>query len=196
MRLAYEKFLNDPSRSHYYHVRRLLLASRSGRPRLEDLRVVSDAAVARCYRKLQRGCEELMPAWMLSPRVHYLAAVAAAGLGNDELWQLEHFQMQQCLSGLLATGTGFLENPYHCLYPTDMQDILVAVGREARAQHSVEGPQGRLDLVTCTNGVEIWFQPPELAITSPASTAPWPSQDAPGPSKLNTPSGLSGLSGW
>src|SRR5262245_23670170 len=99
---------------------------------------------------------------VFSPRVHYLAAEAAEALGHTADVELERSLFVLMLQGLLATGEGTSASPYIVCHPTDEYDILAALDLESAGQSLAEH-EGRLcDVLTCTNGREVWFDVTDL----------------------------------
>jgi hypothetical protein len=99
---------------------------------------------------------------VLSPRVHFLAAEAAALLGDAANVELERSLFVLTLQGLLATGDGSRGNPFVVCHATDEYDVVETQGHQAAGQALVEY-EGRLhDVITCSNGRELWFDVTEL----------------------------------
>jgi len=94
---------------------------------------------------------------VLSPRIHFLAAEAAAAIGRADDVELERSLFVLTLQGLLSTGDGTKANPYVVCHASDEHDVLAALGNEAAGQSLVE-QDGRLcDVLVCSDGREVWF---------------------------------------
>ena len=91
---------------------------------------------------------------------------------DEEGVELEQFQFDACLSGLLASGDGSKDTPYRVTYTSDVGDLLSALGKTSLAQHLVQRPDGCFDLVSCADGVELWFARPELDAVHDAAVTP------------------------
>lgn len=101
---------------------------------------------------------------VLSPRIHFLAAEAAAALGRADDEELERSLFVLTLQGLLATGDGTRANPYFVCQASDEHDLLAALGHEAAGQSLVEH-EGRLcDVLVCCDGREVWFDVTDLLV--------------------------------
>ena len=112
--------------------------------------------------------DALPPSKVLSPRVHQLAAEAAEAAGDVAGGEVERFLFVLCLQGLLATGDGSAAEPYLVCHATDEYDLLEALELEPAGQALVED-NGRLcDVLTCSNGREVWFD--VTAVMRPAGT--------------------------
>jgi hypothetical protein len=158
-----QAFLEAPSAHAYRRVREALLdevaaSDASESPSLTTLIELAELAAAGEFEDLLARVEELSPAWALSPRVHYLAAIAAVELGEEGTAELEQFIFQTCLEGILATGHGTAEAPYLITYVSDEYDVVAALGLEPRSQALVEQPACLCDVVQCADGEEVWFE--------------------------------------
>jgi hypothetical protein len=110
----------------------------------------------RC-RELTQRLATLPPSKVLSPRFHYLAAEAAAGLGQHDDVELERWLFVLTLRGLLATGDGTPANPYLVCHASDANDILAAQGLVPACQFLTEHAGRTCDVIRCTDGREVWF---------------------------------------
>lgn len=106
---------------------------------------------------------------VLAPRVHYLAAEAAAARRDVATVELERSLFVLTLQGLLATGDGTRDNPYTVCHATDEYDVLAALGREPAGQTLVESEGRLLDVLTCDDGREVWFDVTAM-LTRPTPT--------------------------
>ncbi|HZN34289.1 MAG TPA: hypothetical protein VFB80_10735 [Pirellulaceae bacterium] len=108
--------------------------------------------------------DTLPPSKVLSPRVHYLAAEAAALLGDSQTVELERSLFVLTLQGLLATGDGSRGNPYVVCHSTDEYDVLESLGHEPAGQKLVEH-EGRLhDVLLCSDGRKVWFDITDILV--------------------------------
>jgi hypothetical protein len=164
MQRQFTQFVESPSRENYLAVRRAVLRLTplpiEAMQLAELLRLLDDGS----YQEVADRIELLPPSKALSPRVHFLAAEAADGLGDTAASELERFLFVLCLKGLLATGDGTQAAPYSVCHASDEYDLLEVCGHELAAQTLVEH-EGRLcDMVTCTDGRRIWFDVTALLI--------------------------------
>jgi hypothetical protein len=158
-----QTFLETPTARTYRQVREALLEEVAATCSAETLSAsvlveLTELAAADQFQAVLERIDELQPAWALSPRVHYLAAVAADELGDAESAELERFVFQSCLDGILATGEGTPQSPYLITYPSDVYDVLLALGVEARSQKLVEQRGLLCEGVRCTDDEEVWFE--------------------------------------
>jgi hypothetical protein len=110
--------------------------------------------------------DALPPAKVLSPRVHCLAAEAAAALGDEEDLELERALYVITLQGLLATGSGTPADPYVVCQATDEYDVAMALGHEPASQSLVEHESRLCDVLVCADGRELWFDVTEQLVPS------------------------------
>ena len=151
-------FLETPTAGNYRVIRELLLDEWSEPCSTVALVELAELASTGQFEALLEQTEALQPAWALSPRVHYFAAVAAEELGDRELAELEKFTLQACLEGILATGDGSERAPYLITYLSDEHDVLAALGLEPRSQSLVARSDLWCDVVKCVDGEQVWFE--------------------------------------
>lgn len=150
-------FVEQPSKRNFLAVRAAVL-------RATPLPIAA-IALAEVERLLDEGAaaevldriDALPSAKVLSPRVHLLAAEAADLLGDAERSELERFLFVLVLRGILATGDGTAANPYAVCQPTDGHDIAEALGLEPASQTLVESHGKLCDVLTCSDGRELWL---------------------------------------
>jgi hypothetical protein len=157
MQRQFTRFVDTPSRENYLAVRTAVLR-RTLLPiettQLADLVRLLDAGE---FQEVLDRVELLPASKVLSPRVHFLAAEAADGLGDGETCELERFLFVLCLQGLLATGDGTAAAPYSVCHASDELDLLEVGGHEYAAQALVEHEGKLCDVVTCADGRRVWF---------------------------------------
>ena len=161
-------FVDEPSRRTYLAVRSAVLAASPLPLAATDLAELERMLSAGEARQVLDRLDALPPSKVLSPRVHQLAAEAAEAVGDVAGGEVERFLFVLCLQGLLATGDGSAAEPYLVCHATDEYDLLEALELEPAGQALVED-NGRLcDVLTCSNGREVWFD--VTAVMRPAGT--------------------------
>lgn len=130
-----ESFLESPTARNYRRVREAL-ADEATESAADDLNHLAAALAAGDPAAALAAFDRMQPAWSLSPRAHFYAALAAEKLYDEETAELERFVFQACLEGILATGDGTAESPYLITYLSDEYDVLTALGLEPRSQSS------------------------------------------------------------
>ena len=168
----FEAFLIEPTRAAYERVRDALLADAAFRVEPLDLLEAESLCASGDFAVARDRLVGLLYDWALSPRVHFLAAWAAAELADDEDAAVERFAGSACLAGLLATGDGSFACPYLVTYATDEYDLLATLGREARSTQLIDCDSGRFDLLHRTDGSELGFDVTCLFRQTPAAHRP------------------------
>ncbi len=158
MQAALQSFLEAPTAGNYRRVREVLHDELSSSPAAAELAEIAAHSNAGDHASVLERMDDLMPAWSLSPRLHFYAALAAERLGDVETAELERFVFQACLEGMLATGEGTAESPYSITYLSDEYDLLTALGLEPRSQTMLDRAGLLCDVVKCLDGEEIWFE--------------------------------------
>jgi hypothetical protein len=151
------QFVESPTRETYLAVREAALAETPLPIAATDLATLANLLEAEAYDEVLARIDALPASKVLSPRIHYLAAEAAESLGDVETVELERFLFVVCLRGLLATGDGTRHAPYSVCHATDEHDLLETNGLAPAGQQFVEHAGSLCDVVTCTDGREVWF---------------------------------------
>lgn len=155
-------FVEQPSRKTFLAARDAVLRE-SPLPLIAAEIVVLDRMLDQeQYQDMLDRLDTLPPAKVLSPRVHFLAAEAADALGHTTDREMERCLFVVTLKGLLATGDGTSANPYLVCNSSDEHDILEALGCEASRQSIVENAGRMCEVVSCSDGREVWFDVTEV----------------------------------
>jgi len=157
-------FVEQPCRATYLAARDAVLAASPLPLRSADIADLDQLLDEDEHERLLDRLDTLPPSKVLSPRIHFLAAEAAAALGNSADIELERSLFVLTLQGLLATGDGTAGNPYVVCHASDEYDVLTALGREAAAQSLVESDGRLCDVLRCSDGREVWFDVTDLLL--------------------------------
>lgn len=169
MQRQFTRFVESPSRDNYLAVRKAVMRTTPLPIEATQLAELVRLLDADEFQEVLDRIELLPATKVLSPRVHFLAAEAADGLGDGETCELERFLFVLVLQGLLATGDGSAAAPYSVCHATDELDLLEVSGHEYATQSMVEH-EGRLcDVVTCADGRLIWFDVTAIFALPPPS---------------------------
>lgn len=162
-----ELYFAEPSGDAYLDLRRDVAAMDDYARLDERLASLAERLHAGHYEAVCETSEQMMPLWMLSPRVHEYAALAAGELGNWEDAQLSQFMAVSCLEGILATGDGSPQRPYWVTYPGDTQAVVAALGLIRQSQRLTPRGGRFCDVITCDDGTRVWFDVTELVGSTP-----------------------------
>src|SRR5262245_6100057 len=127
-------FFENPSGETFVRLRNDVLADPSYDFNSTDLDELTDLLAAEEYDAVPDALPGLMPGWLLSPRVHLLAALAAEKSGNAANAELERNVVRACLRGLLQSGDGTPQRPYLITHITDEYDLLEHFGKRPTEQ--------------------------------------------------------------
>jgi hypothetical protein len=153
----FSDFLADPTGATFLRLRERLLDSpgydfHSGA--LDELEELINGGQ---YDAVPDKISELMPGWLLSPRVHQLAGHAAQETGDPARAAREGYLAKACLRGLLQSGDGSRARPYRVTHVADEYDVLDYLAKEVAEQRVVEGDGGAFDVIGCADGSQLWF---------------------------------------
>jgi len=157
MQRRFTQFVESPTRENYLAVRDAVLRRTPLPIQAADLAELMRLLDAEAHREVLERMELLPASKVLSPRVHFLTAEAAEALGDAATGEVERFLFVLCLQGLLATGDGSETAPYAVCHASDEHDLLEVLGCEIAAQALVERDGRLLDVATCSDGRQVWF---------------------------------------
>ena len=89
--------------------------------------------------------------------MHFFAAEAAAGAGDDDRAELERFLFVVCLKGILSTGDGSAEHPYVICHQSDELDVLEALEKLSVRQTLVQQDNWTCDIIDCQDEKQVYF---------------------------------------
>jgi hypothetical protein len=171
MQRRFTQFVESPTRENYLAVRDAVLRRTPLPIQAADLAELMRLLDAQAHEEVLARVELLPASKVLSPRVHFVTAEAAEALGDAETGELARMLFVLSLQGLLATGDGTETTPYAICHASDEHDLLEILGREFASQALVERDGRLLDVVTCADGRQVWFdatalfQRPKLSAT-------------------------------
>ena len=157
MQPQFAAFVRQPCKTTFLAVRERVLRRCPLPLTTADLSALQRLLEEGHFREVQERLATLPPSKVLSPRFHYLAAEAAAGLGQHEEVELERWLFVLTLRGLLATGDGTSAQPYLICHASDASDVLAAQGLVPAGQCLLEHDGRVCDVIRCTDGREVWF---------------------------------------
>jgi len=154
---AFTGFLAAPSVTSFLRLRDEVLAQPEFEFASDRLEEVLELVEAGQFAAVADKVAELMPDWLLSPRLHLIAARAAEQLGDADRAQFEHDVARACLQGLRDSGVGSRASPYQVTHISDEYDLLTMLGKEFASQRQTSGTDGTFDVITCQDDSEVWF---------------------------------------
>jgi hypothetical protein len=150
-------FLAKPSGETFLRLREVVIGSPDYEFHSDGADQVQGLFAAEDYEAVPDMLSELMPNWLLSPRVHRLVGLAAEQVGDTDLAQRETYMARACIRGLLESGDGSRERPFQVTHVADEYDLLEIQGKEMKQQRLVTDTAGSFDVIACTDGTELWF---------------------------------------
>jgi hypothetical protein len=158
----FHDFLNDPATDCWLALRERLVSQTDFAPYSPAWRRLEDAFAAGRFEEVLELSEPLARRGCLSPRFHFLVGVSAEETGALDRAAWEKQCTRTCLTALLKTGSGTLDDPYLCTYPWDSYDILRALGSEPRGQRLVQRGGGWFDVLATDDEQDYWFDVTDL----------------------------------
>ncbi len=153
----FSEFLENPSDQTFRNLRDLVIQSPDydfHSNAIEDVHILVDIEE---YERARDELMGLMPGWLLSPRAHELIALVSEELNDEEGAQRERYMAQACYRGLLQSGSGSERSPYLVTHVADEYDLLGMLKKEFESQRQAVTENGLFDVITCTDGTELWF---------------------------------------
>jgi hypothetical protein len=154
---AFSDFLEDPTEVTFGRIREIVMSDPGYDFHADDVAALDEQSVAGDHAEVLAAVPGMMPGWLLSPRTHLLAAYSAEQTGDAEAARWENYVARACLRGLLRSGDGSRERPYLVTHVADEYDLLDQLGKEPGEVRQVVTENGALDVITCSDGSELWF---------------------------------------
>ncbi len=199
---AFELYADEPTPEKFLALRAVVAQSPDYKPG-DDNRIEAEELLDR--NELDAALRLLMndmPNAFLTPRFHFLAAMASDNLGDAQKAHLESLVGSVLLRGILDSGDGSPERPYLVSRVTDEYDVLGQLGKNLKTQSLIQKEHGVFDLMECDDGTELWFDVSMIFTrqnqlhsgsmempaaseteTEEAETVTQPAEDAPAPQK-------------
>jgi len=170
----FARFLTLPSRATYLAARSAWLQLNVEPLTPADLQAVSELLAAGEVTAVIEQVHGWKSRAALSPRVHYFAAEAHESLGEAEQAEMERWVFSACLQGILATGDGTRRKAYIVSQLSDEYDVLKLLGLRSEKQHLVQRASRSYDVLTCTDGSQLWFNVSDLIPVPEETISPLP----------------------
>lgn len=154
------EFLRAPAGAAFERLRQAVIGAPDYRFYDGALRALEPMASGQPPEAPQAFLDQLpacMPGFLLTPRLHLLAARCARALGDEVRARYEVHFARSCLAGMLAAGTGDAEAPYPVTHVEDAYDLLDRLSTPAVAWQRRVGGAGILDCATLADGRSIHF---------------------------------------
>lgn len=120
-----------------------------------DVDGVEELIGRRKFEEALQALFELMPAGLLTPRIHMLAGLAFEGLGDLEARDHEFFLKGMCRDWILLTGDGSQYSPYLVTSLEDTDDLLPP--EQVLTRNMVFERDRTLEVFALEDGSEVWF---------------------------------------
>jgi len=150
-------FFEQPTQDAYLELRDLVIREDDFQWSSPVFDHLSHLASRAQFDDLIRVIDGLSSAWAICPRIHYLVAIGAEAMGDDEEVEIRHLAFHACIQGLLASGGGTEQDPYRPTYLCDELDVLTACRLMRKSQELICADDRRFDVVTTTCGQTVWF---------------------------------------
>ncbi len=153
----FSEFLEQPDKTRYLRVRGAIIGSlefdmfSDGLGRLEEMVLAGEHA------SVPALVPELMPNWLLSPRVHQLLSQSAAERGEEDRAKGEHTLAIACANAIAQTGDGSRDAPYIVTHVSDEYDVATASGKTVTQQRRETSDGRALDVLLLDDGSALYF---------------------------------------
>ena len=151
------RLLEEPSSDKFLEIRKIISESEWYSPYSTELYDINKCLMKEAYQDAIEKYHSTFPNLLLNPGVHFMLSYAYQGLGNEEMANFEKGVASFLMSFIMETGDGTRKHPYLVLRTSDEYDVLDALGKDRREQKLIEHKGRFLDLQTCSDGTEIYF---------------------------------------
>jgi hypothetical protein len=158
----FHSFIEEPTPDNYLRLRKLVLQDRSYRASATGFDDATLLIAQGRHTEAWTWLKGAVTSWLLSPKVHQLAAEVAHALHDAESERREVLAYYRCIEGILGTGDGSRDRPYLITHAGDEYDLLEYLERKLRGQELVLSAGRSLERLDCQDGTELWFDLTDL----------------------------------
>jgi Domain of unknown function (DUF4919) len=162
MRELFLEFLQEPSPERFWKLREAVISHPQYNGYSTDLDELQQFNEQGRHSEVRAKFASSIPNLLLSPRAHMLVSLSARAQEDMEDARTEGFICHRCLEGILRTGSGSEESPYHVLRTSDEYDVLFHFGKNLLEQQLVHRDDRCFDVLVCEDGAVLWFDITEM----------------------------------
>jgi len=157
VRENYLEFLKKPSIEGFQSLRQQVAASNRYAPYSNELDMLAAVLSAGHPQVAIDLFWRSFPNLLLSPLAHLMLSQAYLDLKMENEAEGEKAMGRLIMKSILATGKGTKKKPYSVMMISDEDDLLGALRKQAGAQFLIMDDSRVLDLRSCLDGSEIYF---------------------------------------
>jgi hypothetical protein len=131
---VFAAFVKRPIQEAFLLLRTLLINLPPYQPYTNEIQRVEELFEEGQFPKARAAANKTMPNYLLTPRIHLIAALTADKQEDYEARETERMAYQACIEGILGTGDGTEASPYLITHVTDEYDILSWLHKRSRIQ--------------------------------------------------------------
>lgn len=130
----FAEYIRQPSPNAFLHLRQRIIDDPKYDPYSDADKDLEAMVAEGRFAEVRSAFDAMLPTWLLSPKAHTLASVAAMRLGDQRTSLMEQFLASRCLGAILQTGDGGDEQPFLVTVVADEYDVLMSHGRRSIGQ--------------------------------------------------------------
>jgi Domain of unknown function (DUF4919) len=130
----FAEYMRQPSPNAFLHLRQRIIDNPKYDPYSGADKDLEALVCEGRFAEVRPAFDAMLPSWLLSPKAHTLASVAAMQLGDQRTSLMEQFLASRCLGAILQTGDGSDEQPFIVTVVADEYDVLKSYGRRSLGQ--------------------------------------------------------------
>lgn len=157
MRELFFSFVEEPSIKKYLEIRNKISESEQYSPYSIEIHDIKKCLAEGVYQNAISVFQSTFPNLLLSPGTHLMLSSAYKAMKNEKMAEFEKHIAYLLMDYIMKTGDGTEERPYLVLRISDEYDVLAALGKEQEQQALINDEERVLDLQTCVDGTEIFF---------------------------------------
>lgn len=109
------------------------------------------------YAEARELLRHKMDGWVLNPGFHMHMSFVCHKLNDADAARAERYIARAVAQGIFDSGDGSRAQPYLVMRTADEYDLLEFLDKTPGGQQLVTEEQRVLDLLTCADGTELWF---------------------------------------
>ncbi len=151
------QFIKFPDRDTYLAFREKIISADAYEPYSDEINMAGKLYTRQKLEEARDTLQNAMHNLVLSPGAHQLLGFLHHKLGDEQAAQMELMIGHACIQGILSTGDGSATSPYIVVRTSDEHDIIEHFEKKLRQQSLSHRGEKHLDLITCQDGSEYWF---------------------------------------
>ena len=157
MQTQFHQYLQRPGLSTFLAAREACLNDMNFDPCTRILDEIERLTDEEMWSPAVQAVSDALPNYLLSPRLHLLAARVSRAMNEHETAEHESDVALALVEGILSTGDGSPEAPYLVMRTSDETDVMMRLGKDVRAKVLRRRNHRDYEVLVAEDGTQVWF---------------------------------------